>query len=50
MNKLKKDEKICLDETMIKKPKLKHSSPSQLLSKDFSKLFSECGKLFRKMP
>ena len=49
MNKSKKHEKICLDETMIKKPKLKHSSSSQLLSKDFSKLFSECAKLFRKM-
>ena len=35
MNKLKKDKKICLDETMVKKPKLKHSSSSQLLSKIF---------------
>ena len=26
MNKLKKEKKICLDETMVKKPKLKHSS------------------------
>ena len=37
--KLKKDKKICLDETMVKK---KHSSFSQLLSKDFPKLLSEC--------
>ena len=41
MNKLKKDEKICLDERMVKKSKLKHSSSSQLLFKDFPKLFSE---------
>ena len=45
MNKLK-EKKICLDETMVKKPKLKHSS-SQLLSKDFPKLFSECAMFIR---
>ena len=39
--------KICLDETMVKKPKLKHSSSSQLLSKDFPKLFSECAMFIR---
>ena len=37
MNKLKKNKKICLDETMVKKPKLKHCSPLQLLFKDFPK-------------
>ena len=47
MNKLKKEKKICLDETMVKKPKLKHSSSSQLLSKDFPKLFSECAMFIR---
>ena len=47
MNKLKKEKKICLDETMIKKPKLKHSSSSQLLFKDFPKLFSECAMSIR---
>ena len=47
MNKLKKKKKICLDETMVKKPKLKHSSSSQLLSKDFPKLFSECAMFIR---
>ena len=38
---------ICLDETMVKKPKLKLSSSSQLLFKDFSKLFSECAMFIR---
>ena len=47
MNKLKKEKKIFLDETMVKKPKLKHSSSSQLLSKDFPKLFSECAMFIR---
>ena len=47
MSKLKKDKKICLDETMVKKPKLKHSSSLQLLSKDFPKLFSECAMFIR---
>ena len=47
MNKLKKEKKISLDETMVKKPKLKHSSSSQLLSKDFPKLFSECAVFIR---
>ena len=47
MNKLKKEKKICLDETMVKNPKLKHSSSSQLLFKDFSKLFSECAMFIR---
>ena len=47
MNKLKKEKKICLDETMIKKPNLKHSSSSQLLFKDFPKLFSECAMSIR---
>ena len=47
MNKLKKKKKICLDETMVKKPKLKHSSSSQLLFKDFPKLFSECAMFIR---
>ena len=32
---------------MVKKPKLKHSSSSQLLSKDFPKLFSECAMFIR---
>ena len=47
INKLKKDKKIYLDETMVKKLKLKHSSFSQLLSKDFPKLFSECAMFTR---
>ena len=47
MNKLKKDKEICLDETMVKKPKLKHSSFSQLLSKNLPKLFSECAMFIR---
>ena len=47
MNKLKKDKKICLDETMVKKPKLKHSSSSELLSKDFPKLFNKCAMFIR---
>ena len=47
MNKLKKDEKICLDERMVKKSKLKHSSSSKLLFKDFPKLFNECAMLIR---
>ena len=38
---------ICLDETMVKKPKLKLSSSSQLLFKDFWKLFSECAMFIR---
>ena len=38
---------ICLDETMVKKPKLKHSSSSQLRFKDFAKLFSECAMFIR---
>ena len=42
MNKLKKEKKICLDETIVKKLKLKHSSSSQFLFKYFPKLFSEC--------
>ena len=32
---------------MVKKPKLKNSSSSQLLSKDFPKLFSECAMFIR---
>ena len=47
INKLKKDKKICLDETMVKKPKLKHSSSSELLSKDFPKLFNKCAMFIR---
>ena len=47
MNKLKKEKKICLDEAMVKKPKLKHGSSSQLLFKDFPKLFSECVMFIR---
>ena len=47
MNKLKKDKKVCSDETMVKKPLLKHSSCSQLLSKDFPKLFSECAMFIK---
>ena len=39
---VKKGKKICLDETMVKKPELKHSSSSQLLFKDFAKPFTEC--------
>ena len=42
-----KGKKICLDETMVKKPKVKHSSSSQLLFKDFPKLFSECAMFIR---
>ena len=47
MKKFRKDKKICLDETMVKKPKVKHSSSSQVLSKDFPKLFSECAMFIR---
>ena len=47
MNKLKKEKKICLDEIMVKKPKLKHISSSQLHFKDFPKLFSECAMFIR---
>ena len=47
MNKLKREKKICLDETMIKKPKLKYSSSLQLLFKDFPKFFSECSMFIR---
>ena len=32
---------------MVKKPKLKHSSSSQLLAEDFPKLFSECAVFIR---
>ena len=46
MNKLKKDKKIYLDPTMVKKPKLKHSSSSQLLFKDFPKLFSKYANVY----
>ena len=42
-----KGKKICLDETMVKKPKVKHSFSSQLLFKDFPKLFSECAMFIR---
>ena len=44
---VKKGKKICLDETMVKKSKLKHSSSSQLLFKDFPKVFSECTRFIR---
>ena len=47
MNKLKKEKKICLDEDMVKKPKLKHGSSSKLPFKDFPKLFRECVMFIR---
>ena len=47
MSKFKKEEKICLDETIVKKPKLKCGSSSQLLFKDFPKRFSECVMFIR---
>ena len=36
-----------MDETLVKKPKPKHSSSSQLLFKGFPKIFSECAMFIR---
>ena len=43
----KGNKRSVLDKTMVKNPKLKHSSSSQLLFKDFPKIFSECAMFIR---
>ena len=45
---VKKGKKICLDKTMVKKPKLKHSSSSQTVTfQGFSKIFQWMHKVYQ---